>query len=64
MMPQLLKEADIGIAIGISGTDVTKESDSMILLDDNFATIVFSSRREGRVIYDNIKKIYKILVIL
>jgi P-type Ca2+ transporter type 2C len=56
-----LKAAEIGVAMGITGTDVTKETAEMVLTDDNFASIV-NATEEGRVVFQNVRKVVKFLI--
>ena len=57
-----IKKADIGVSMGITGSDVAKDAADMILLDDDFSTIVVGIE-EGRRLYDNLKKIFAFLLI-
>ena len=56
-----VKSADVGVSMGISGTDVTREASDIVLTDDNFATIV-KAVQQGRVIYDNVRKYARFLI--
>ncbi|MBD3187349.1 HAD-IC family P-type ATPase, partial [Candidatus Bathyarchaeota archaeon] len=56
-----IKASNVGVAMGIAGTDVTKEAADMVLVDDNFASIV-NAVEEGRIVYENIKKVVKFLI--